>query len=34
MIKKALPRIGVFVCDCGTNMASTVDTAAVEEALR
>ncbi len=26
-----LPRIGVFVCDCGTNIAGTVDTEAVAE---
>jgi heterodisulfide reductase subunit A len=26
-----LPRIGVFVCDCGTNIAGTVDTAALAE---
>jgi heterodisulfide reductase subunit A len=25
------PRIGVFVCDCGTNIASSVDTEAVRE---
>ncbi len=29
-----LPRIGVFVCDCGTNIAGTVDTAAVEAYAR
>ena len=34
MIKEALPRIGVFVCDCGSNIAGTVDTAAVEEYAR
>jgi heterodisulfide reductase subunit A len=34
MIKKALPRIGVFVCDCGSNIAGTVDTAAVEQYAR
>ena len=34
MIQEALPRIGVFVCDCGTNIAGTVDTAAVEEYAR
>ena len=27
-------RIGVFVCDCGLNIAGTVDTAAVEEYAR
>ena len=27
-------RIGVFVCDCGSNIAGTVDTAAVEEYAR
>jgi len=26
---EALPRIGVFVCDCGTNIAGAVDTKAV-----
>ncbi len=26
-----LPRIGVFVCDCGTNIAGAVDTAAVTD---
>jgi heterodisulfide reductase subunit A len=31
MTQEALPRIGVFVCDCGTNIAGTVDTAAVAE---
>jgi heterodisulfide reductase subunit A len=30
-MQEALPRIGVFVCDCGTNIAGTVDTAAVAE---
>ena len=34
MTQEALPRIGVFVCDCGTNIAGTVDTAAVEEYAR
>ena len=34
MTDKALPRIGVFVCDCGSNIAGTVDTAAVEEYAR
>ena len=34
MTEKALPRIGVFVCDCGTNIAGTVDTAAVEAYAR
>lgn len=29
---EAFPRIGVFVCDCGTNIAGTVDTAAVAKA--
>jgi heterodisulfide reductase subunit A len=29
MASEALPRIGVFVCDCGTNIAGTVDTEAV-----
>jgi heterodisulfide reductase subunit A len=28
---EALPRIGVFVCDCGTNIAGSVDTQAVTE---
>ena len=28
------PRIGVFVCDCGLNIAGTVDTAAVTEWAR
>ena len=27
-------RIGVFVCDCGLNIAGTVDMAAVEEYSR
>ena len=30
MTQEALPRIGVFVCDCGSNIAGTVDTAAVD----
>ncbi|MFH1144691.1 MAG: FAD-dependent oxidoreductase [Candidatus Eisenbacteria bacterium] len=30
----ALPRTGVFVCDCGLNIAGTVDTAAVTEFAR
>jgi heterodisulfide reductase subunit A len=30
-MQEALPRIGVFVCDCGTNIAGTVDTAAGAE---
>jgi len=34
MTDKNLPRIGVFVCDCGSNIAGTVDTAAVEEYAR
>ena len=34
MTQEALPRIGVFVCDCGSNIAGTVDTAAVEEYAR
>ena len=34
MTQEALPRIGVFVCDCGTNIAGTVDTAAVAEYAR
>ncbi len=34
MTKEALPRIGVFVCDCGSNIAGTVDTAAVSEYAR
>ena len=34
MTKEALPRIGVFVCDCGSNIAGTVDTAAVAEYAR
>jgi len=34
MTKEALPRIGVFVCDCGSNIAGTVDTAAVEDYAR
>ncbi len=34
MTDKALPRIGVFVCDCGSNIAGTVDTAAVEAYAR
>jgi heterodisulfide reductase subunit A len=34
MIQQALPRIGVFVCDCGSNIAGTVDTAAVTEYAR
>lgn len=28
---EALPRIGVFVCDCGSNIAGTVDTQAVTD---
>jgi heterodisulfide reductase subunit A len=28
---EGLPRIGVFVCDCGSNIAGAVDTAAVTE---
>ncbi len=28
---ETLPRIGVFVCDCGSNIAGTVDTADVTE---
>ncbi len=28
---EAMPRIGVFVCDCGTNIAGTVDTKAVAD---
>lgn len=28
---ETLPRIGVFVCDCGLNIAGSVDTAAVAE---
>jgi len=31
MNQETLPRIGVFVCDCGSNIAGTVDTAAVAE---
>jgi heterodisulfide reductase subunit A len=31
---EALPRIGVFVCDCGSNIAGTVDTQAVTEYAR
>ena len=34
MIQEALPRIGVFVCDCGSNIAGTVDTEAVTEYAR
>ena len=34
MIQEALPRIGVFVCDCGSNIAGTVDTEAVTEFAR
>ena len=34
MTDKALPRVGVFVCDCGSNIAGTVDTAAVEAYAR
>ena len=34
MIQQTLPRIGVFVCDCGSNIAGTVDTAAVTEYAR
>ena len=34
MTQEALPRIGVFVCDCGSNIAGTVDTAAVSEYAR
>ena len=34
MTQEALPRIGVFVCDCGSNIAGTVETAAVEEYAR
>ena len=34
MTQEALPRIGVFVCDCGSNIAGTVDTAAVAEYAR
>jgi len=34
MTKQNLPRIGVFVCDCGSNIAGTVDTAAVAEYAR
>ena len=29
-----MQRIGVFVCWCGSNIAATVDVAAVTEALR
>jgi heterodisulfide reductase subunit A len=34
MAQENLPRIGVFVCDCGSNIAGTVDTAAVEAYAR
>ncbi len=30
-MKKKLPRIGVFVCECGINIAATVDVAEVTE---
>jgi heterodisulfide reductase subunit A len=31
---EALPRIGVFVCDCGTNIAGAVDTQSVTDFAR
>ena len=34
MTQQTLPRIGVFICDCGSNIAGTVDTAAVTEYAR
>jgi heterodisulfide reductase subunit A len=33
-MSKTLPRIGVFVCDCGLNIAGTVDTQAVTDYAR
>jgi len=33
-MERMLPRTGVFVCDCGLNIAGTVDTAAVAEFAR
>jgi len=31
--KNGIPRVGVYICDCGTNIASTVDVKAVAESI-